>query len=212
MDAFFTARIDTYDTHMRTEIEGAEEFYPFTASLLPESPGIRILDLGCGTGLELEPFFRRNPAASVTGIDLSQSMLRVLSEKFPGRDLSLICGSYLDLPLGEAVYDAAVSVESLHHFTPEQKQSLYRRLRNALKEAGFFVLTDFFAGSPAEETAAFEKLHRLKRTQGASEDILYHFDTPLTVDHELHILREAGFSRAEHLRGWGTTHTLLAVR
>ena len=212
MDAFFTARIDTYDMHMRTEIEGAAEFYPFTASLLPDTPGSRVLDLGCGTGLELEPYFRRNPAASVTGIDLSQSMLRVLSEKFPGRELSLICGSYLDLKLGEAVYDAAVSVESLHHFTPEQKLSLYRRLRAALKEAGFFVLTDYFAGSPAEEAAAFEELHRLKRTQGAVESVLYHFDTPLTVDHELHILREAGFSRVEHLRSWGSTHTLLAVR
>ena len=212
MDAFFAARIDGYDRHMRTEIEGAAEFYPFTASLLPDVPGAKVLDLGCGTGLELEPYFHRNPAASVTGIDLSEVMLRALAEKFPDQDLSLIHGSYFDVPLGEGVYDAAVSVESLHHFPPEQKLALYRGVRAALKKTGFFVLTDYFAGSPAEEESGFAALRRMKRDQNAPEGVLYHFDTPLTAAHELRILREAGFSRAEPLRNWGATHTLLAAR
>ena len=30
-------------------------------------------------------------------------------------------GSYFDVPLGEGVFDTAVSVESLHHFTKEEK-------------------------------------------------------------------------------------------
>ena len=29
-----------------------------------------VLDLGCGTGLEMDFYFRRNPAAKITGIDL----------------------------------------------------------------------------------------------------------------------------------------------
>lgn len=56
MDAFFTARLDGYDEHMLTDIEGAEEFYPFTASLLPQTAGAKVLDLGCGTGIELEAY------------------------------------------------------------------------------------------------------------------------------------------------------------
>ena len=35
MDAFFERRLDTYDAHMLGEIEGAREFYPATAALLP---------------------------------------------------------------------------------------------------------------------------------------------------------------------------------
>ena len=66
MSEFFEARLDGYDAHMMTNIESAEEFYPFTASLLP--PG-HILDLGCGTGLELNWYFRLHPDAKVTGID-----------------------------------------------------------------------------------------------------------------------------------------------
>ena len=53
MENFFAARLQGYDEHMKTEIEGAKEFYCYTASLLPRQQGARILDLGCGTGLEL---------------------------------------------------------------------------------------------------------------------------------------------------------------
>ena len=60
MDAFFAVRLDGYDSHMMNEIEGAEEFYPYTASLLPMSKGAKVLDLGCGTGLELGFYFTLN--------------------------------------------------------------------------------------------------------------------------------------------------------
>lgn len=126
MEDFFTARLDGYDEHMLHMIEGAAEFYPYTASLLPKAGGARVLDLGCGTGLELEEYFRLNSDARVTGIDLTPAMLRVLKKKFPDRELTLVCASYFDTPLGEGEYDAAVSVESLHHFTVEDKLGLYK--------------------------------------------------------------------------------------
>ena len=85
MDAFFEARLEGYDSHMLTDIEGAADFYPFTAQCLPEHSDCRILDLGCGTGLELAYFFERNPDARVTGIDLSGGMLDALRRKFPDK-------------------------------------------------------------------------------------------------------------------------------
>ena len=209
MAAFFEKRLDGYDEHMKTEIEGSGEFYPFTASLLPARPGCRVLDLGCGTGLELEAYFRLNPGALVTGIDLSPGMLEALRRKFPDREgLNLICGSYFDAPLGEG-YDAAVSVESLHHFPAERKLSLYRRLRRALKPGGYFILTDYFAESEALEKTYFEDLRRLRQAEGLPPGS-YHYDTPLTAEHELEILRKAGFSWAEILARWGSTCTLRA--
>ena len=117
MNAFFTARLDGYDKHMMTEIEGAEEFYPYTAALLPVKQDANVLDLGCGTGLELQYYFARNGEASVVGVDLSADMLAALKRKFPDRKLKLICGSYFDVPFEANRFDAAVSVESLHHFT-----------------------------------------------------------------------------------------------
>ena len=209
MDAFFEARLDGYDEHMLTEIEGAEEFYPFTAGCLPDIPGARILDLGCGTGLELEYLFRRNPAAEVTGIDLSAGMLGSLREKFPGKALRLIQGSYFEVPLGEG-YDAAVSVESLHHFTREEKTGLYRRLRGALKEGGYFILTDYFAHEEAFEAFCRSELNRLKAEQGIADDAFYHYDTPLTLENETGALLDAGFSRVTVLKNWGATYTIQA--
>lgn len=46
MDDFFTARVDGYDEHMKSNIEGASKFYNFTASLLPMEKDKSILDLG----------------------------------------------------------------------------------------------------------------------------------------------------------------------
>ena len=210
MDDFFAARIDGYDEHMRTTIEGASDFYAFTVSLLPMGKDARVLDLGCGTGLELEEYFRLNPEASVTGIDLSDAMLNALKAKFPDRKLRLIRNSYFDEPLGEKAWDAAVSVESLHHFTAEQKEALYRKLHAALKDGGRFVLTDYFAESEALEEEYFRNLKQLKAEQGLPEDVFVHYDTPLTAEHEMQVLRLAGFADVRLLKTWGTTCTLLA--
>lgn len=212
MDEFFKARVDGYDEHMLANIEGADEFYAYTASLLPDTPESKVLDLGCGTGLELEEYFKMNPQAQVTGIDLSEDMLGRLSEKFKDKDIRLICASYFDTPLGEKEYDAAVSVESLHHFTEEQKLGLYTKLHGALKDKGYFVLTDYFAESEEQETDLFEQLASIKRLEGIGDDEFYHFDTPMTVQHEMDILTKAGFSEIKIKKSWSVTYTIIAYR
>lgn len=210
MAAFFEARLDGYEQHMLQNIASAAEFYPFTAACLPDAPGAAVLDLGCGTGLELRWYFDRNPSAKVTGIDLSQAMLAQLRRNFPDPDLTLICGSYFDVPLGEGVFDAALSVESLHHFTQAEKNILYTKLRRAMKPGGCFVLTDYFALSDEEESAHRAEFLRLKAMQNVG-DQLCHFDTPLTVAHETEALLQAGFDSVQVAGSWGATHTLVAV-
>jgi tRNA (cmo5U34)-methyltransferase len=212
MSDFFEARLDGYDAHMMTNIASATEFYPFTASMLPTTENCHILDLGCGTGLELAYYLAENPSAGITGIDLSKGMLDALREKFRDRNIHLICGSYFDVPFGESCFDAAVSVESLHHFTKEAKIPLYAKLCHALKPGGYFILTDYFSLSDAEEQAFFAELARLKAEQGISDGEFYHFDTPLTVRHETEVLLEAGFSAVEVLNNWGPTYTIKAKR
>ncbi|MBR3866161.1 MAG: class I SAM-dependent methyltransferase [Clostridia bacterium] len=212
MSDFFEARLDGYDEHMMTNIECASEFYPFTAKMLPTITNCPILDLGCGTGLELEEYYLLCPSAKVTGIDLSQRMLSVLGKKLADKDITLIVGSYFDVPLGKDVFEAAVSVESLHHFTKEEKIPLYAKLHAALKENGYFILTDYFSLSDEEEKMHRQKLIALKAEQGIFDDEFYHYDTPLTVEHETEALFKAGFSNVEILNHWGATYTLKAVK
>ncbi len=212
MAAFFERRLEGYDDHMLETIVGAKEFYPFTAAQLPDWAGCAVLDLGCGTGLELEEYFARNPSASVTGIDLSEGMLSALKRKFLDRELHLIQGSYFEVPFGEEVFDAAVSVESLHHFTAQQKLALYRKLWQSLRPGGYFVLTDYFAESEDKEREYFENLGQRKKAQGIPEAEFYHYDTPLTVEHEIKTLHKAGFTRCEILNRWEATCTVKAVK
>ena len=210
MSDFFEARLDGYDEHMLTNIESAGEFYPFTARALPTFEGCQVLDLGCGTGLELSEYYALNQSAKVTGIDLSRGMLEVLKKKLGDREITLICGSYFDVPFGDRLYDAAVSVESLHHFTKEEKIPLYKKLNSALKENGYFILTDYFALTVEEERMHRQAFVTLKAEQGICDDEFYHYDTPLTVETEADALIEAGFSRVEILNHWGSTYTIKA--
>ena len=212
MSEFFENRLDSYDNHMLTEIEKADEFYPFTASLLPKDENAEILDLGCGTGLELEFYFPLNPAAKITGIDLSKGMLNAMREKFPYKNISLICGSYFDVPFGENAFDAAVSVESLHHFTAEEKIPLYKKLHKALKKGGYFILTDYLCKTEEEEKLYREAYLGLKKEQGISDNEFYHYDTPLTFEHEIEVLKKAGFSSVKILGNWENTYTIKAVK
>ena len=212
MSDFFENRLEGYDEHMRTNVDDEGEFYAFTAAQMPQIAGAKILDLGCGTGLELEDYFALNPDAQVTGIDLCRPMLEALARKFPDKDLRLVCASYFDEPIEKEHYDAAVSVESLHHFTKEQKIPLYRKLCEGLKEKGYVILTDYFADHQEREDYFQRELVRLKKEQGISDNDFYHYDTPLTVANETDALLQAGFAQVEVMNQWENTYTLKAVK
>lgn len=205
MGAFFDRRPGGYEQHQLSCIESAAEFYPLSAALLPTAPDSAVLDLGCGTGPKPDAYFRQNPDAAVTGIDPADGMLAVLRKKHPNRRLTLIHGSYFDVPFPQGAFDAAISVESLHHFTMEQKIALYQKLLPALKQNGYLILTDYVADNEQAEAEGFVKLAELKRAQGIVDNGLYHFDTPLTIEHETEALLRGGFAKITLVRRWAAT-------
>lgn len=192
MTAFFTSRLDLYDEHMLREVPGCRAGYARMAALLPEGTA-RLLDLGCGTGLELEPIFARFPKLKVTGVDLTAAMLDRLRAKFPDRDLTLIRGSYMGMDFGRERYDAAVSFETLHHLEPEEKGALYRRVWEALTPEGVYLECDYIAATAEEEAALRLEHRRLRMEAGVGGDTLYHFDIPCTLEHQKVLLEAAGF-------------------
>lgn len=212
MNEFFNKRINGYEEHQLNVIEGAQEFYPYTAACLPVRDNAEVLDLGCGTGLELDFYWKRNPTAKITGIDLAEDMLKRLKDKFSDKELTAICSSYFDIPFGQECYDAVVSVESLHHFTKEQKCPLYKKVYQALKHGGYLILTDYFAETEEQECFYRQELARLRFEQGICDDEFYHYDTPLTETHEIEALKEAGFSSVRVLARWGATAVIKAIK
>ena len=146
MSDFFTQRLDDYEEHMAIW----EHSYQSFAELLP-SECQRILDLGCGTGLELDKIWQKNPHIEVTGVDLCQGMLKQLLKKHPDKHLTTVCQDYFQYDFSHSKWDAIISFESLHHFLPERKKELYRKSYNGLKDGGIFLLGDYIACCDEEE-------------------------------------------------------------
>ena len=94
----------------------------------------------------------------------------------------------------------------------EEKVPLYTKLHKAIKEGGYFILTDYFSASDEEEQMHRGDLIALKAEQGICDDEFYHYDTPLTVNHETEALLEAGFSAVMVLKNWGATYTIKAIK
>ncbi len=188
MDEFFTQRVDTYEAHM--SLWG--EAYRHTAEILPPDTK-HLLDLGCGTGLELDEIFKKLPSLHVTGIDLSRAMLQKLLEKHSGKNLEIQCESYFDadFPISQ---DVVLSFESLHHFTAAEKLPLYRKIYTALRQGGCFMNCDYIACCDEEEALLRTVCDQKRAAGNIPEAQFVHFDTPLTAEHEIAVLHDAGFS------------------
>jgi tRNA (cmo5U34)-methyltransferase len=210
MNGFFDRRIAGYEEHMSPW----REHYRWLAQLLPEDSRT-LLDIGCGSGLELDEIFLRFPQLAVTGIDLSQQMLALLQKKHGARALTLIRADYFVHPFGEQRFDAAVSFETLHHFTAGKKTALFKKLCHALRPGGVYLECDYIASSQEIEELVFAESERRRQRDKIPPEQFVHFDTPLTLEHELQALREAGFSSAElvgYLPGDNHTPMLRAVK
>ena len=57
-----------------------------------------------------------------------------------------------------------------------------------------------------------ENLVALKAAEGITDGEFYHYDTPLTVEHEMQALLQAGFSAVSVVGNWGPTYTIRCVR
>ena len=62
------------------------------------------------------------------------------------------------------------------------------------------------------EKELFDNLRKIKKEQNIKDGEFYHYDTPLTVDHEMEILKKAGFKKVEMLKKWGNTCTIKAEK
>lgn len=208
MSEFFTARVDGYDEHMLNNVEGCKDGYVKMAELL--SPNVvELLDLGCGTGLELDEIFKTKPFIKVTGIDLTKAMLDKLKQKHPDKNISLINASYFDYDFGIDKYDAVISFQTMHHFSHEEKIKLYSRVCAALKVGGQYIECDYMVIKQEDEDFYYSENQRIRKEQGILDGEFYHYDTPCTIDNQIEMLSKAGFKTAK--MSWRVENTTIIV-
>ncbi|MEO0733085.1 MAG: class I SAM-dependent methyltransferase [Bacteroidota bacterium] len=104
---------------------------------------LRILEVGCGTGFNLERLARRYPEAEITGVDLSADMLVKARRKvrpFGGR-VTTVLGAFGELDLKES-YDLVVFSYCLTMVNPGWER-LVREAKKQLLPGGIIAVVDF---------------------------------------------------------------------
>jgi len=200
MDDYFNSLAAEYTNRILADHPNLYEFYEKIASLVDfDGANPKLLDLGCGTGLELERLFAKYPHMNVTGIDLSAEMLKELENKYKDKNINLICGSYFDVELGND-FDVVLSVYSLHHFNEAEKLELYKKVYDSMKSGSLYIEGDKTAKTEEQQLFHFAELERLKKEQNLSEDSFYHYDTPLTAENQVKLLKSAEFTDVKIIR------------
>lgn len=201
MGSFFNLRAIGYEQHMKETVNSFDDYYKIVSEPMDytEEP-IEILDLGCGTGLEIKGIFEKAPNARITGIDLSEGMLAVLKDNYKERNcqLNIIVDSYLEYDFGVEKFDYVFGIMTMHHFLHKEKLALYRKIKASLKEKGRYIEGDYVVSKYFEKKWIKEREALLQKV--GSEDIkLYHIDIPFALTTQKRLFKEAGFKNFEML-------------
>lgn len=103
------------------------------------TPGMNVLDLGCGPGLYATRLARRG--ARVLGIDVSRRSLAHLREVTDAEGLPIEArrANYLDAELGDSHHAAILIYEDYSVLSPDQRRHLLARVADALRPGGQIV-------------------------------------------------------------------------
>ncbi|MBP5156816.1 MAG: class I SAM-dependent methyltransferase [Treponema sp.] len=105
--------------------------------------GMRILDLGVGSGYLSFPIARNNPSCDVVGLDIVSEALESNRARAAGeglRNVSFVSYDGIDFPFGAATFDLIVTRYALHHF-PDIAHGIGEASR-VLKAGGMLFISD----------------------------------------------------------------------
>jgi len=111
--------------------------------------GIKVIDLGCGTGTISKLVKEAFPNARITCLDLAESMIETAKIKLNdyGDNITYMVGDFQSFNFPEK-YDVIVSSLALHHLvTDEDKKQFYVKIYEGLSNRGVFYNADVVHGS-----------------------------------------------------------------
>lgn len=106
------------------------------------SNGLKILEIGCGTGISL-PFYPRD--FDLHGVDFSEEMLGKARKKINKRDLGnveLACMDAADLDFGDSEFDVVVMAYLIS--TVPEPHAVMREARRVCKPGGTIYIVNHF--------------------------------------------------------------------
>lgn len=109
---------------------------------LPQE-GMRILDVGCGTGTNLDLY--QKSKCDVFGIDLSPAMVSVARNKM-GERADIRIGDAAEMPYPDGYFDLVTSMLTLHEMDDHIHPKVMSETARVLKRNGRILLIDFHPG------------------------------------------------------------------
>lgn len=98
--------------------------------------GCRVLDVACGTGVLIPDYLARK-VASVTAIDISPEMARIAAEKFPQKNVTVLCGD-VETTHFDTCFDCVVVYNAFPHFPDPAR--LIAVLAGLLRQGGTLTI------------------------------------------------------------------------
>lgn len=109
-----------------------------------ENP-LRILEIGCGTGLTLAYLAALPTYYELHGLDFSLTMLSQSHQKSHELDnpFQLAQGDTFQLPFRGESFDVVYSTRFIHQFEHDEKKKIYREIMRVLRPGGL-AITEFY--------------------------------------------------------------------
>src|SRR6478672_125622 len=122
--AQFHWKPDTYPELIRSEVPRYDELQEQAVGAIPVPPE-RVLELGMGTGETTRRLIEAYPDSWVVGLDASPDMVFRARQAYDDVQLAR-----MEDPLPDGPWDLVISVLSVNDLTDDQKQSLFRRVKD----------------------------------------------------------------------------------
>mgnify|MGYP001364301794 CR=1 FL=1 len=99
----------------------------------------KILDVACGTGLNMIDLSRINPKASLYGCDISQYLIDIAGKNGVKKE-NLFCIDATELNFEENFFDYSYSIGSMEHFTEDGIEKLIANLSKITRKTSIHMM------------------------------------------------------------------------
>ena len=144
-DEFGDAR--NWEIYQKAMLETARPAADWVASQVPISSNPELmLDIGGSHGLYSAAICRANPPLRAEILELPEALesAQNIAKNLGLCDLlSYREGNVLEIDFGHDMYDAVFLGNIIHHFSEEQNQMIFDKIKNALKNNGTIAIWDF---------------------------------------------------------------------